>query len=197
MFECHIALFGNHARRSRSFQKILKLCTTNIQIVLVPCLFELKLFHLVRKIPPFLSFTATHRPVPSLASGWQCAKDQWYRRSSRPSFEVTGSWHCPLACWCSCELCWWLVWRKAYCWWKKILHHFGCPKCWFYPSIKTFSGIPSGAGLFPSTVLKVMFPLFIWVIDSDKKKGGPHLFSNIGHQLINLSTFIWPHLIWG
>ena len=35
---------------------------------------------------------------------------------------------------------------------EKILHHLGCPKCWFYPSIKTFSGILSGAGFFPSTV---------------------------------------------
>ena len=24
---------------------------------------------------------------------------------------------------------------------EKILHHLGCPKCSFYPSIKTFSGI--------------------------------------------------------
>ena len=30
--------------------------------------------------------------------------------------------------------------------------HLGCPKCWFDPSIKTFSGILSGAGFFPSTV---------------------------------------------
>ena len=35
---------------------------------------------------------------------------------------------------------------------EKFLHHLGCPKCWFYPSIKTFSGILSGAGFFPSTV---------------------------------------------
>ena len=35
---------------------------------------------------------------------------------------------------------------------EQILHHLECPKCWFYPSIKTFSGILSGAGFFPSTV---------------------------------------------
>ena len=29
---------------------------------------------------------------------------------------------------------------------EKILHHLGCLKCWFYPSIKRFSGILSGAG---------------------------------------------------
>ena len=28
---------------------------------------------------------------------------------------------------------------------EKILHHLGCPKCWFYSSIKTFWCIPSGA----------------------------------------------------
>ena len=33
-----------------------------------------------------------------------------------------------------------------YCWWKKILHRLGCPKCWSYTSIKTFGGIASGAG---------------------------------------------------
>ena len=27
-----------------------------------------------------------------------------------------------------------------------IRHHLGCPKCWFYTSIKTFWGILSGAG---------------------------------------------------
>ena len=37
---------------------------------------------------------------------------------------------------------------------KQILHHLGCPKCWFYPSIKTFSGILSGAGFFPTTVCR-------------------------------------------
>ena len=35
---------------------------------------------------------------------------------------------------------------------EKILHHLGCPKSWLYTSIKTFWGIPSGAGIFPSTV---------------------------------------------
>ena len=31
---------------------------------------------------------------------------------------------------------------------EKILHHLRCPKCIFYSSIKTFSGIVSGAGFF-------------------------------------------------
>jgi len=31
---------------------------------------------------------------------------------------------------------------------EKILHHLGCPKCWFYTSLKTFWGIPSVAGFF-------------------------------------------------
>ena len=35
---------------------------------------------------------------------------------------------------------------------EKILHHLGCPKRWFYTSIKTFWGIPSGAGFFLSTL---------------------------------------------
>ena len=36
---------------------------------------------------------------------------------------------------------------------EKILHHLGCPTCFFLnTSIKTFWGIPSGAGFFLSTV---------------------------------------------
>ena len=35
---------------------------------------------------------------------------------------------------------------------EKILHHSGCPKCSFYPSIKTFSGILNVFTFFPSTV---------------------------------------------
>ena len=34
---------------------------------------------------------------------------------------------------------------------KNPANHLGCPKCWFYPSIKTFSGIPSGAGFPPNS----------------------------------------------
>ena len=39
---------------------------------------------------------------------------------------------------------------------EKILHHLWCPKCWLYPYIKTFSGIRSGAGFFPSTVFQAL-----------------------------------------
>ena len=35
---------------------------------------------------------------------------------------------------------------------EKVLHRLVCPKCIFYTSIKTFSGILGGAGFFPSTV---------------------------------------------
>ena len=38
----------------------------------------------------------------------------------------------------------------------EILHHLGCPKCWFYPSIKTFSGILSGARFQPPTVWQTL-----------------------------------------
>jgi len=34
----------------------------------------------------------------------------------------------------------------------KILLHLGCPKGCFFTSIKTFWGIPGGAGLLSSTV---------------------------------------------
>ena len=48
-------------------------------------------------------------------------------------------------------------WKQVLFFWvillmEKNLHHLGCSKCWFYTSIKTFWGIPSAAGFFPSTV---------------------------------------------
>ena len=40
---------------------------------------------------------------------------------------------------------------------KRSCTTLGCPKCSFYPGIKTFSGILNGAGLFPSTVWWFMY----------------------------------------
>ena len=45
---------------------------------------------------------------------------------------------------------------------EKILHHFGCPKCCFYLIIKAVSGIASGAGFFPSTVLSIVHDFILF-----------------------------------
>ena len=50
----------------------------------------------------------------------------------------------PLVVWSLEEI---LLAFTNYCWWKKILHRLGCPKCiFFYKYEDLFSGILSGAG---------------------------------------------------
>ena len=70
---------------------------------------------------------------------------------------------------------------RKYCWWKKNRKQpFRMPKCWFYTSIKTFCGIPSGAGVFSPTVSMSNFspPQFHLHISSvawlDRHCSGPH-----------------------
>ena len=48
------------------------------------------------EIPWPMAETLFHLCLPSIPSGWQCAEDQWHRRSLGTSFEVTGSRHGPL-----------------------------------------------------------------------------------------------------
>ena len=47
----------------------------------------------------------------------------------------------------------------TYCWWKQSCTTW-CPECWFYPTIKLFWGIQSGAGFFPSTGWILEFPKY-------------------------------------
>ena len=42
-----------------------------------------------------------------------------------------------------------------YCWWKKILHHSGCPKCWVFPHYQHLFGHPKWCRSFSSTVVLV------------------------------------------
>ena len=42
----------------------------------------------------------------------------------------------------SCHFCWWF---------RNPAHHLGCPKCWFYTTIKTFWGHPEWCRIFSIT----------------------------------------------